>query len=266
MPTNLYKKTAYTINSSYAIGSIFEYDISKANISILRQMNLITEDQYKRYYVMDKREREINIGLLQKNDPKYKEALEEGFMESRRFLLHENNVEDNEIISIKKDAIFVTRPMRITKLGYIEFTLRNVYQMMVKTNNPKLEFYFALLEGDNCNIDVKGVKDSSLPFHTLLLSKICSLFSHIINGDIEEAVSELSELLREYSNRSLPLEYYREFNSLSHYRIVPGFYSEFTIDRTDESARPYLNIDYNLNLLTDLYKIISDMYVNRKVN
>ena len=260
---NLYTKTLYTINSDFVITNIYEYDIAKANISILVSLGYITEDDYRKYYSMDKKEREIKIGYIQKNNPQIKAALEDGFMRARRMLIVENSIEDEEIIAIKKDALYVTRPLMITKFGYIEFTLRNRYSLMLKTSNPRLEFYFGISDVDGVPIlDVKGIKDEALPLHEgYMLSFLCDLFKMIAKGEYEEAISELAKFMKGYSNRSLPIGFYREFNSTSHFRIFPGFYSEFSIDRADESIRGSINISDNFNLLTEIMKLLSEMYL-----
>lgn len=259
----LYTKTLYTVNSDFVVTDIYEYDIAKANISILLSLGYITEDDYRKYYNMNKQEREIKIGYLQRNNPHIKTALEDGFMRARRMLIMKNSIHDEEIIAIKKDAVYVTRPLSVTKFGCIEFTLRNRYSLMLKTSNPKLEFYFGISDVDGVPIlDVKGVKDEALPLHEgYMLSLLCEIFEMMVREKYKEAIMYLTKVMKDYTNRRLPIGFYREFNSLSHFRIYPGFYSEFSIDRADDSMRGSLNVSYNFNLLTDIMKLLSEMYL-----
>ena len=49
MINELYKRTLYTAKAKWIIHEIFEYDISKANISILLQNGCITDKEYVMY-------------------------------------------------------------------------------------------------------------------------------------------------------------------------------------------------------------------------
>ena len=67
MAIELYKRTLYTKKVQYIINEIHEYDISKANISILLQGGYISQNEYNMYLQMSKMQREIAIGNLQKD-------------------------------------------------------------------------------------------------------------------------------------------------------------------------------------------------------
>ena len=261
----IWKKTNYTTESKLVLSSIYEYDIRKANISILLKHGAISQEMYSEFLNMNKKERQIKIGVMQKNDPLLKKVLEEGFEEARMLLITSNSITKEEIISIKKDAIFVTRQLQVTSFGPVEFVLKNRYDMFLKTEYPKLEFYYGIVSEEEQDLDVKGIKDEALPIHCdTWMTFLCQLFGYVVNGQIREAMIYLSSISKDYVNRSLPLEFYREFNSISHFRIMATFMSEFTIDRADESCRPLLNIDYNLNLLMNFNRIISELYMTSR--
>ena len=260
---SIWKKTNYTTPLRYIQTSIYEYDIRKANISILLKYGAISKETYNEFLVMDKQERQIKIGLMQRKNPKLKQVLETGFEEARKLLIESNSIELDEIISIKKDALFITRPLQHTSFSPIEFVLKNRYDLFLKTECPKLEFFFGVATDEDSIIDVKGVKDEALPIHyDTWITFLCTLFGHLMNGDVKSAINYLSDISKKYINRSLPVEWYREFNSQSHFRIMPGFVSEFTIDRAPDP--PYmgaLNIEYNYNLLMSLNTVVSELYL-----
>jgi hypothetical protein len=260
---SIWKKTNYTTPLRYIQTSIYEYDIRKANISILLKYGAISQETYNEFLVMDKLERQIRIGLMQRNNPELKQILETGFEEARRLLIESNSIELDEIVSIKKDALFITRPLQQTSFSPIEFVLKNRYDLFLKTECPKLEFFFGVATDEDSIIDVKGIKDEALPIHTdTWITFLCTLFGHLLNGRTESAINYLSGISKEYINRSLPVEWYREFNSQSHFRIMPGFVSEFTIDRApDPPYRGALNIDYNYSLLMSLNTVVSELYL-----
>lgn len=258
----MWKQTNYTTPLCFINNSIYEYDIRKANISILLKNNVISAETYNAFLNMDKMERQIKIGLMQKNNPELKNVLELGFEEARRLLIESNSIQKEEIVSIKKDAIFVTRQLVYTSFPPIEFVLKNRYDLFVKTEYPKLEFYYGMIDNEEENLDVKGIKDEALPIHYgTWMTFLCEFFGYLSHGQLQEAMTLLSTTSKNYINRSLPIEYYREFNSISHFRIMPGFVSEFTIDRADESCRGMLNIEYNYNLLMSLNRIVSELFL-----
>lgn len=260
---SIWKKTSFTTPLRYVQSSIYEYDIRKANISILLKYGAITKETYNEFLMMDKKERQIKIGLMQREDPKLKQVLETGFEEARKLLIQSNSIELDEIISIKKDALFITRPLQQTSFSPIEFVLKNRYDIFLKTECPKLEFFFGVDTDEEVILDVKGVKDEALPIHyDTWITFLCNLFGYLLNNDIDSAIKYLSSISKSYINRSLPIEWYREFNSQSHFRIIPGFVSEFTIDRApDPSYMGALNIEYNYNLLMSLNTVISELYL-----
>ena len=114
---SIWKKTSFTTPLRYVQSSIYEYDIRKANISILLKYGAITKETYNEFLMMDKKERQIKIGLMQREDPKLKQVLETGFEEARKLLIQSNSIELDEIISIKKDALFITRPLQQTSFS-----------------------------------------------------------------------------------------------------------------------------------------------------
>ena len=65
MENNLYKRTLYTKKVSYLINEIYEYDISKANVSILLESGMITQETYDMFCQMPKYQREVAIGYMQ---------------------------------------------------------------------------------------------------------------------------------------------------------------------------------------------------------
>ena len=72
MISQLYKNINYKSQVNNIIGeNIREYDISKANITMLYSANIISLEEYNRLCNVDKMERQITIGyLIKKNKEK----------------------------------------------------------------------------------------------------------------------------------------------------------------------------------------------------
>ena len=97
---------------------IQEYDISKANISILLDMNLISKKQYEYYKNLPKDKREIYIGLFLRDNPSISKSLSLGFKEARRIFIQSNDIQEQDILYIDKDSITViNKIIKYTKIS-----------------------------------------------------------------------------------------------------------------------------------------------------
>ena len=251
--TNLWEKTVYTLPSQFAITPIYEYDISKANISILLNNGIISKEDYDYYYKLNREERQIKIGLMQKKNPQIVKILDEGFRKSRYNLCLYNEIQDDEIISIKKDSLFVTRMLNNTTFGAINFKLKNVYSMMIKISN--LEMFFGNINGI-MNLDIKGINDDKLQYHqSSYLSMLCELFTIIQNGQFNNIVPYILNFINLYDTLALPVEFYREFNQTSMYKL--GWYYADNVSMSDIAQ---LDIRYNREFNREIYKVIAMIY------
>lgn len=157
----------YVTDVNIVTGNIYEYDIKSAYLSILRvNTDTLPLDDEDREFVkhgeeFEKIERLIYVGNMIK---KY-DWLSDYLNDWLRFLLHEfrrlNLVEDLNVISIKKDAIFTTKKCDVLCISGINFALKNKYNIFIKTtfNNKRVELY-SDYKGDNYAI--KGINDKEV--------------------------------------------------------------------------------------------------------
>lgn len=253
----LYKKSLYTKKVKYIINEIYEYDIAKANISILLQGGYITQREYNMYLQMSKKQREIAIGNLQKN-PKFSKIINEGFEWSRKNLIEANGLTEDDIVSIKKDAFYVMKRLQYTTFGNIEFTHRNSYHMYIYCRG--IEIYYGMNELDDSGdvLDIKGINDSKLGLHSFYLSFISYILRQVVQGNIVNAIQELMTFIQRYDKRELGIEYYREFNAESMYRI--GRYGVMSIDN---SYKNILTIENNQMFNRELFSILMSIQYGR---
>ena len=153
----LYKEKSYTIGLPYIFNQyIREYDISKANINVLFAKGVINEDLYIKLYNADRMYRQVYIGKMIKNNEQIQEVLNEGIIEYKQRFFEANGITDNNIVSIKNDAVFVLNAApSILNFDNISFVHKNTYTSFMKLN--ELEVYY----GCDMNyevIDVKGIK------------------------------------------------------------------------------------------------------------
>ena len=202
----LYKFDKYLNKDiEYLIGNeIIEYDIKEAGFNIIKCFNLLPEYEIGRLEKFTKYQRKIEIGLIQRSNKELKQKLKDGFMECRRIFFKANNIEESDVLSIKKDAIFLLKPCNKTKFKNIEFVPKNTYTSYYYLN--KFEFYY-----NEDKLDVKGINDELLKLHQdgfLLFLK--DLFRYKECEDDLSTIKFIKEFTDEYKRFMLPVEFYRE--------------------------------------------------------
>lgn len=244
---------------------MYEYDLSKANISALMSENRIDESTYQRLYYADRMTRQIEIGLMEKNDHSITKAKKHGITEAKRQLFLSNQIEDWEVLSIKNDAVFILgRELPYTSFGrYFTFAKKNTYTIFLILGDLEI-YYFDEMIGDglNVSIDVKGINDSLLPLHEHgMLDLIVETCYSIQRDTPRETVQKVSTMYEKFIKRELPVDCYREMNYISKFK----FQSQFSAFYTDVIAPEQLqvvDIGRNLNLIRDLMAIVSSIYIN----
>ncbi len=263
-----YDKSFYTAPISYIISSyIREYDISKANINILFMKGVISKEQYDYLNSIDRMSRQVYIGLLQKNDQNVSKSLKEGIKEMRYLFLTSNEINENDVLSIKNDAVFIINKIpTVTKFGNIEFVCKNVYTSFYKLNN-KMEIYYSydMVTGIE-NIDIKGIREEKLILHkNHFLEFLLVLFNSAQSEPIPETIKLLLDFYERYLNLKLGIEYYREFNSESMYNIKQlGIASSYRAEFLPNDNIYDINISHNLNILRELGGIFASIQNNNK--
>jgi len=190
---------------------IIEYDMKDAGMNIIQHYNLLDQHLINQLLSLEKMDRHINIGKLQKQDKDLSKALSEKFAEMRAMFISANNLSDNNIISVKKDAIYTIGPCYNLKFGKVEFTSKNIYSSYVRfVDNMNIEIYYSMK-----NIEVKGIGDSGVNRHRLyILSFINKIVSYIEMKD-SSVKRFLKSFIDKYKRSELDDEYYVEFNNMS---------------------------------------------------
>lgn len=238
--STLYKRDTY-INKDipFIYGKdIYEYDIHHAGISISRYFNLLPEEELDRIEKKAKNKKEIAVilGKLQRKDSKFKENLKKGFEDARELFFKENQLQDNEILSIKKDAIFTLCPCTKTDFGDIVFVNKNHYTSYARIG--MLEFYYAYDK-----LDVKGISDEKLYEHQdHILKFINKVFYLMENDSIVHTLQYIRVFSDRYKRLELDPEYYRSFDREGVYRTKDG---EYTYSFVTPDLLPTMDISYN---------------------
>ena len=219
--------------------SIVEWDIKSGNTSIMREYNLAPVKKIEKLEQMDKSSRVKSVGIMMKQKD-FAKSLEEGFNDAVKRFLEINQLTDDDIVSIKRDAIFVkAKEINYPTLGeWIHFIPKQRYTAFLLLSG--IEF---LLREDR-QFDIKGLSDEVIPLHQNGILDFIKEFLTDFDWDAEGLNRYCKQFVEAYKNRSLPFHYYREFNQLSNYHVIDGPV-DYRIDEIDESIIDQVDISYN---------------------
>lgn len=260
----LWNQINYTSEISYLNNVfIYELDISKANINVLKTKNIIDDKTYDYLYNAERMVRQVFVGKLQK-DKRVSDALKQGIIEAKKLLFEANDIKDYEVLTIKNDAVFlINRIPAIRDFGLIHFVPKNKYTGFYKVRNFEFFYYYSNLDKEEY-LHIKGLSDAVIESHKdYFYQFLKDLFYTIQCNGIEIAIRLLKDFYMQYINLSLPIEYYRRFDTQNdyHFKIKTAIGTGFSInDNPNESMKPLLDITANLNLLIELQKILTNMY------
>lgn len=240
---NLYEKHFFlNKNIDFLIDcDIREYDMQASGLSIIKQHHLLSQDKIDVLEKMNKITRNKQIGLYQKDDPKLITSMNDGFVEARKLFFEANKLEEGEVLSIKKDAIFVIdKNCHDQKFGSYNFRIKNFYHSYLYLN--KIEFYY---KSKNEPLDVKNLSEDNVSLHTDYILDMLKDFIYMLSTnqtDKSPVINWVVDFALAYRRKELDIGYYRELNSNSTYKLnIDGTF--IAMDETDDLK--HLNILYN---------------------
>jgi hypothetical protein len=150
------------------------------------------------------------IGILQR-DREFSTRLLDKFAEMRGLFVGYNNLGDNNIIAVKKDAIFTIGECKKTKFGGIEFAQKNRYSSYIRfVDNHNIEIYYS-----NELTDVKGMSESSLNRHRFYILQFLREVIAKLEDKNSSVRRDLIKFIMDYKSMTLDETYYLEFNNKS---------------------------------------------------
>jgi hypothetical protein len=264
--TNIYEKARYVAPYEWLINmNIQEWDLAKANISILRSLNLISEDQYQSYLVMPKQNREVAIGCLRRDNPNIEAGYQQGIVMARQLFFDINSIEQENVLYIDNDSITTVHSWNDRRAGYIRgeinpylnFRIKNRYTSLYRIN--EIDFlYFS--DGTSEKYRLKNINQERIEsthsgyFLDFLLATAYSVQRY----GILDSLNMIKETYKKYVNRELPIQYYREFNSGNRYKVASTpnyiYYSDIGADINT------VDIYHNSSIIRLFYKILMKEY------
>lgn len=244
----------YLAPQKYISGRITEYDISQANINMLIHYGKIDRKQYEYLSKLPKHYREVEVGLLIKQDIEYYNCIEQGIIAFKIKLFEYNKIDISEVVRIANDAVFINRStdLKYTLFDNVLFKKKSVYNSMIVLDRIIVFFWY---DNNGMNIEVKGLNENAKLLHLdYMLSFIANVMYLIERVSINDAIRFVSEFYDEYINLRLPIEYYRELNPESLYKHKETDFYLFDISIDD------VDINYNLYIIREIWSILLTKY------
>lgn len=247
--SNLYTRHLYT-NDEYKFiisKSIKEMDIKAAGMNMLISAGKLSDKQIEYLNSLDKKTRNVKIGLMMKKEPSLNKVKSDGLIKYRKEFFEKNNIEDSNVISIKSDAIFlVNQHIKFNKFDNVEFVEKNRYTSFYNLN--RLEFYYS-----NKKLDIKGINKDVQKIHKkYFLHFLKHVFDTAEKYGFDKTREVIYDFSKDYLNMKLHPEFYREFSHYPVFRLKDNnnYGYKFTMKMKD------IDIRYNyLNYIIPLIKI-----------
>jgi hypothetical protein len=202
-----YKKDVIFIQDYVFNSSIVEYDMQSAGLSILKDSGVLTEDQITDLEQMSKDSRNIQLGNMTRDNEAFRDILKQGFMDARKNFIEGNNLQEQDIVCIKKDAIFTTVKCNNLEFGGITFRPKTRWRSYLRLGN--VEFLFQ----DKLKYQVKGLGDTAVDYHRDgWISTIMTIIDKVSNAD-RSVKGYMIGLIDKYKSGELPERFYHVFKS-----------------------------------------------------
>lgn len=196
---------------------INEYDISSAGFNLCKKYNILPDNIIDYMEGLDKKERQIFLGNYQLEYPELKDILNEKFIEIRKLFFEENSLKDDEILSIKKDAIVTLKTCHNLIFDNVTFKEKKYTSYYYINDN---EFYLG-----SDFIDIKGISNNKLKNHKeYMIDFLFNIFKLIENnGNKDYIIDQLIKFSYFYKDKKLDIGYYRELNRDSLFKLNNDF-------------------------------------------
>lgn len=262
MAKKLYERDIYTIQDTdfFIAKTINEYDIRSAGYNLIKYFKLLPNSTIEYLSGLSKTDRHIQIGIFERNDRDFAQKLTKSFADIRKIFFIENDLDDDNIISIKKDAIFtIGRECEKTKFGNIEFIKKNKYTSFHKFDN--IEMYY---KSSKNVLHIKGIRDELLYQHEkYFISFLKRAFKLIEYNDQKTFILFIKKFVMDYKRRHLDIGYYRELSPESLYVInenIVGKSKYFHAGIENVSDKMINDIDISYNYKKYILSIIQRFY------
>ena len=232
--------------------SIIEYDMKNAGINILLYNNILNDNDFKKLMSLSKLDRNISVGKFLKNNPDVNEFLINEFINIRKDFFNLNNIEDNNVLSIKKDAVvLINKTASVTKLNdFYEFLPKEKSNSYININNK--EHYYNI---ENNLLITKGYSEEVKMFQKDYIFKFLSECLLLLSVHNKDNLFEKCIVFKDnYVKKNLDFGYYKDIYLNKYIFQINSYLFEKLV--VDKELLTYCNINNNLNFIIELFNTI----------
>lgn len=235
----------------FVIGDLTEYDMSKSNISVAYELDIINKDEYDRYLNMPKKERNVKMGLWYRDNPIKKDKVIEGQHHMVDLLIKENNIAEKHIIFRVFDAIWVynvfPRVLTFGSKGVVKFDKKTKATSMLFIGKYNAKFFYNSFTDE---LVVKGL--TVLADQTTMFSYIKKMISFAESNKPKELYLFFHNNKITYKNERIFFKEHPTFNfacraSDENERMEQMFKSEFEL--FENIALTLIDVNYSSAIL-----------------
>ena len=247
---------SFTADVDVFVGQITEVDMASAGMTVIRLEGLVPPDVLARLEAIPKSEQSVAVGHLSKlpNFSGLSGRVTEGIRRRVEAMLEANGIGAERILSVKRDAVFVTGPPPghlVLKDG-TRFRAKHSYTSYARLG--KVECYAIPRRG---MADLKGIPSERRSLHENYTTRfVLDILGMMERGDVRAAAETIQLFRREYAARLLPLGFYREFNSESAFAVRGG--SKLFLVNGLDVDRAEVELSFNLkNVIIPLARALA---------
>jgi hypothetical protein len=227
---------------------ITEYDIRSAGFTVIKSKRLLPQEELEMLDKMEKHERNVWIGKRILKYPKISEEIINTLAQVRSDFVVMNRIREEDILSIKKDAIFLIKATpEFLKVGDFEFRPKAAYSSYLYVNQK--EFYYS---SGNDTMDIKGVpEEAKAQQEKFLLRDIRKVLSMGEKLTSDQMFTFLKQYRSKYLGRQLEPGTYRDLES--------GMFSVdgYAMDSVSQETMSGLDISQNyIKYLVPLFRAL----------
>lgn len=200
----------YTFDSN-----IVEYDMIAANLSVIKALHLLDVPKIQQLELLPKDKLKVQVGLIQRDNKEFSEALCSGTLYFRKLFIEANNLSERNILSMHNDAvIFISKKKIITQVDdHVNFRCDGTWESYIRYKN--LEMFYG-----NEILGQKGFIKEMWNQHTLGLCKyLLNVFNKLNNYD-PTIIQDLRKFQTVYLQDKLPEYYYVAFGRPGPFKLA----------------------------------------------
>jgi hypothetical protein len=202
---NLSQRQNFTIRRPIINLPIYEYDITAAGFSMIREFKLLPKEDRQYLATLTKRQRNIEIGMMTLKNRQLLREIEKNLKQVMLDFRTKNDIQESDIVSIKRDALYTLKRAKHLNFGkYIKFRKESKYSSFQQLAGK--EFYYSSWDDV---MTIKGLSKEVITKHEQFLLKDIKAFMKLAESlSPSSYLIKLDQYRKKYIEKELPIQTY----------------------------------------------------------